>query len=296
VTNTEADIAAEGWSLPPLRQGHAADPSLEARRERAAGIAPAGAAPAEALIGGVRCLLIDPAGHADGTILYLHGGGYRLGSPVAYIAYARRLASVTARRIVLPFYRLAPEHPFPAALHDAVAVYRALENSEGLVIAGDSAGGGLAAAVAIVAARAGARPEGAILISPMLDLTAMGDSYDRNAARDQLFSRQAVRDSAELYLQGHPAGDPLVSARNADMAAFPPMLLLVGGAEVLLDEAMDFARSLAVADRRFSLHVASGMGHVWPLMAPQSHEATEAFAAMGAFVKALKPMDSGVSK
>jgi epsilon-lactone hydrolase len=276
------------WTLPPLRQGHPADQALLERRARAGGTGAAAGAVPEAVIGGVRCLLIEPAsGAAHGDILYLHGGGYRLGSPRAYIDYARLIADAAEWRIILPFYPLAPENPFPAALHAIVAVYRALQDGRSVVIAGDSAGGGLAAALCILATRAGERPAGAILVSPMLDLAAKSASLERNAARDPLFSKAAVQDCAQLYLQGHSPDDPLVSAVNGDPADFPPMLLLTGGAEVLLDEALAFANRLALGDRRVSLHVAPGMGHVWPLMSPGSVEAREAIAAMASFVKGL---------
>lgn len=277
------------WPVLPERAGHLADAALQERRARAGGNPADAAGLAEAVLGGVRCLLVEPAGGAaEGDMLYLHGGGYRLGSPLAYVAYARRIAAASGRRLVLPFYPLAPEHPFPAALNRVVAVYRALPDPAGTVVAGDSAGGGLAAALCILAARAGQRPAGAILVSPMLDLTAAGDSLLRNAARDPLFSRQAVLDSAGLYLQGHDPADPLVSAANADPAVFPPVLVLTGGAEVLLDEALDFARKLALADRAVTLHVAPGMGHVWPLLAPDTPAAAEAIAALAAFARARK--------
>ncbi|MCP1470318.1 acetyl esterase/lipase [Sphingobium sp. OAS761] len=280
--------------MPPLRQGCPADESLVERRARAAGSCDAPLP--EADIGGVRCLLVEPAaGGATGDILYIHGGGYRLGSPVAYLGYARRIADLSGRRIVLPFYPLAPENPFPAALHDIVGIYRALPDPASTVIAGDSAGGGLTAALCILAARAGQRPAAAIMVSPMLDLTAQGDSLDRNAERDLLFSKASVLDSATLYLQGHDASDPLVSPIQADPTDFPPMLVLTGGAEVLLDEALAFVHKLALADQRVSLHIAPAMGHVWPLMAPDSPEGTAAIAAMADFVKALKPTVSGVS-
>ena len=241
------------------------------------------------MIGGVRCVAVEPAGGGSGgVLLYLHGGGYRLGSPLAYLDYAASLAEATGWRVVMPFYRLAPEHPFPAALHDAVAVYRALADGRPIVIAGDSAGGGLTAALCQAAAAAGAPAGGAILVSPMLDLTAQGASYDRNAVRDVLFSRQAVLEAADMYLQGHPADDPLVSPLNADPAVFPPTLLLVGTAEVLLDEVLVFAGSLARADMRVSLHIAPAVGHVWPLIVPGSDAAAEAFGAIGAFVKGLE--------
>ena len=280
------------WNLPELRDGHRADEALLERRARAAK-ANAGDAP-EIELGTVRCLSIEPAATpACGDMLYIHGGGYRLGTPAAYVAYAQALADQSGRRLILPYYPLAPEQPFPAALHAIVAVYRALPDPAATIVAGDSAGGGLAAALCILAARAGQRPAGAILVSPMLDLRAGRDSYDRNAARDPLFSRQAVHDVAALYLQGHAPDDPLVSAIHADPSDFPPTLVLAGGAEVLLDEALDFVRKLALADRRVTMHVAPGMGHVWPLMAAGSPHASGAIAAMAAFAKARQ---SGASE
>ncbi len=136
------------WILPPLRQGQVADASLVERRARAAGASGSPAPAGETMIGGVRCVAVEPAGGGSGgVLLYLHGGGYRLGSPLAYLDYAASLAEATGWRVVMPFYRLAPEHPFPAALHDAVAVYRALADGRAIVIAGDSAGGGLTAAL-----------------------------------------------------------------------------------------------------------------------------------------------------
>lgn len=285
-----------GWHLPPTRPGHPADAALLERRAGAAGRPGEGDRFEEARIGGISCLLVTPdKGAVDGDILYLHGGGYRLGSPLAYIGYAQAIADACGRRLVLPFYRLAPEHPFPAALHDAVAVFRALPDPAATIVAGDSAGGGLAAALSIVAGRAGDSPAGAILVSPMLDLLARGESFERNAARDPLFSRAAVLECAGLYLQGHDARNPLVSALEADPAAFPPLLLLIGGAEVLLDEALDFAARVARADRRLTLHVAPGMGHVWPLMTMGSAPACEAVAAMRGFVAGLKPIGAGAS-
>lgn len=283
-----------GWKLPALRDGHRADEALLERRARAAQ-GNVGDTP-QVELGAVRCLRIDPVGGAAcGDMLYIHGGGYRLGSPVAYIAYAQTLADQSGRRVILPYYPLAPEHPFPAALHAIVAVYRALPDPAATIVAGDSAGGGLAAALCILAARAHQRPAGAILVSPMLDLRAGSDSYDRNTARDPLFSREAVQDAADLYLQGHAPDDPLVSALHADPDDFPPMLVLAGGAEVLLDEALDFVCQLALADRRVTMHVAPGMGHVWPLMEPGSAQATEAIAAMAAFASAQKLRFSGGS-
>lgn len=238
-------------------------------------------APAERLIGGIRCLTI---GAGETTVLWLHGGGYRMGSPVAYIALAQRIADAIGGRVILPFYRLAPEHPFPAALNDAAAVYQALEGA--VLLAGDSAGGGLACALAIVAHTAGRPAAGAMLVSPMLDLAAVDKTYDSHAGRDPFISHASVLECARLYLAGQSPDDPRASPIHADPNMFPPVLLMVGGTEVLLGESLALARSLALADRTVTLHVAAGMGHVWPLLAAGSTAAADAIDAMAGFVRA----------
>ena len=283
------DLDLDRWKLPPLREGYPASDELLEKRVKAGG---GTAAPdRERLIGGVRCLVVGAA-QPMRRILYLHGGGYRMGSPIAWVSYVAKLAEATDAEVVLPFYRLAPEHPFPAALHDAVAVYRVLIKQGPVVVAGDSAGGGLACALAIAANRAGFPPAGAVLVSPMLDFAAGNETYESRASRDQLFSRQAVRDCAELYLQGHPFNDPLVSPLHADPQDIAPVMILVGGEEVLLGEALTFAGRLALADRNVTLHVAAGMGHVWPMMAPDTLEAGDAIAAVAAFVRSRLPNTS----
>ncbi len=274
----------DDWGLPPLRAGYAASLELVERRARAAGVRTGDEAVVEREVGGVRCLIVNEG--AARTMLYLHGGGYRMGSPVAYIPYAARIAAAAGMRLVMPFYRLAPEHPFPAGLYDAVAVYRVLADEGAVTVGGDSAGAGLAAALCIVAHEAGAAPAAAVLVSPMLGLEARDATFDSHAAGDTLFSRAAVLDCAALYLQGAPADAPLVSPIHADPAAFPPVLLLIGGSEVLLGDAIAFARKLALADRRVTLHVAPGMGHVWPLLAPGDPASAEAVSAIAAFVDA----------
>lgn len=273
------------WNLPPLRSGHPPSADLLSRRARASA-GGNGQQPDETqVVGGIECLIVGD-GQDGGTLLYFHGGGYRMGSPEAWLAYARALADASGLRIVLPRYRLSPEHPFPAALHDAVAVYRELAAAGPVLIAGDSAGAGLTASLCIAADRAGRRPIGAVLVSPMLDLTARDETYATHAESDTLFSRQSVLDAAALYLQGHDPCDPLVSPLEADPRAFPSLLLLTGGSEVLLGEALAFAERLARADRTVRLHVAAGMGHVWPMMMPDSTPARAAIAAIADFARA----------
>lgn len=275
---------AASWNLPPIRPGQPATPELEERRARAAGTRSGDEPVTENDVGGVRCLIINEGG-AGPTFLYFHGGGYRLGSPVTYIALARRIADLCDARIVMPFYRLAPEHPFPAGLHDAVAVYEALARDHEVVVGGDSAGGGLAAALCVAAHRAGAMPAGTILLSPMLDLLASDPTYESNAEKDLFFSRQAVADCAALYLQDADPRDPLVSPIFAEPEQFPSMLILAGGHEVLLGEAIRFSTRLALADRRVTLHAAPAMGHVWPVLAPQDAASAEAVAAIADFLR-----------
>lgn len=273
------------WTLPPLRAGRPADPDLQERRVRAAGVRTGDEPVIERTVGDVRCLIVNDEGSGL-TLLYFHGGGYRLGSPVTYIPLAQKIAALCDARIVMPFYRLAPENPFPAALHDAAALYDALVESGPVIVGGDSAGGGLAAALCIVARRAGAMPAAAVLLSPMLDFLATDSSYDANAATDAFFSRQAVEDCAALYLQGADGRDPLISPLYADADAFPPLLILAGGHEVLLGEAVRLANRVALANRRVTLHVAPDMGHVWPILAPLEPASTEAVAAIAEFIRA----------
>jgi monoterpene epsilon-lactone hydrolase len=271
------------WQLPPIKSGQPASEDLLQRRARAEQFMPPDAALVEQTIGGVRCFTTTPAKPAA-TILYFHGGGYRMGNPASWGAFARRISEATQATLVLPDYRLAPEHPFPAGLQDAVAVYRAMAEKNPVFVAGDSAGGGLAAALSIVAHAAGAAPAGMIIISPMLDLTARNESYSTNAAKDVMFSKTNVLECADLYLQGHSAEDPLVSPLAADPASFPPALILIGGFEVMLGEAIAFTERLALGGVNVTLHVGAGMGHIWPVLQPQIPQTTDAVAMIGTFV------------
>lgn len=272
------------WNLPPLRQGYPASDDLLGKRERAGGSLEA---PPELVreVAGVRCLVVAAEG-ATRRILYFHGGGYRMGNPAAWIAYATQIAEACGAEVILPDYRLAPEHPFPAALHDAVAVYRALAVEGPLVVAGDSAGAGLALALALSAHRAGCPVPGAVLVSPMLDFTASHETHLTKAGSDKLFSRDAVEQCAEVYLQGVAKDEPLVSGLFADTQEVPPALVLIGGNEVLLGESLAFTERLAMADRRVTLHVAPGQGHVWPMMVPNERASAEAIDAIAGFVRA----------
>src|SRR3546814_846767 len=186
---------ADPWVMPPIREGHEAPPPILERRAQLRGLAalhPRDSAVAicEKDIGGVSCHVVGTE-DAVATVLYFHGGGYRLGEPTVWLGFVSGLAGSGELRFILPDYRLAPEHPFPAALHDAATVYRSVLNCEGVtILAGDSAGGGLAAALTTLAHSNGVEgPDGLILLSPWIDLSATSPTYESNGRRDQMFSR-----------------------------------------------------------------------------------------------------------
>jgi len=232
----------------------------------------------DAVIGGVGCLVCEPA-NARGSILYLHGGGYRLGSPAGWAGFGSRLAAATGRRVIVADYRLAPEHPFPAALHDAVAVYHALLEEDGAPF-----GGGLAAALAHACGLLELTPPaGLILLSPWLDLVC-GEDGRAGDPNEVYFPRSSAIAAAELYLQGHDPADPLASPLNGELSGFPPTLLFASNAEYLLDDALTFQARLTKAGMRVEAHIYPGMPHVWPVLAPDSPEAREVLATIGRFL------------
>ncbi|TDD16788.1 alpha/beta hydrolase [Kribbella turkmenica] len=238
-------------------------------------------------LGGVPALDVHVDG-ADGeaVIFYLHGGGYVIGSART----GANLAAALARRTGLPAvsleYRLAPENPFPAALDDALAAYRELVDSgRPIVIAGDSAGGGLALATMLAARRDGLRlPEAAVVFSPWTDLTLSGGSYDSRGDVDPLFSRAHLEAYAERYLAGHDPKDELVSPLLGDLSDLPPLLIQVGSAEVLLDDALQLAVRAAEQEVDVSLDVVAGAPHVYPLMVGVMDEADQALDRAARFL------------
>lgn len=256
--------------LPPERPGRPAPPDTAAVREAIAGALRSGVWTTDPLaeertIGGVRCLVFntDPDA-ARGTVLHFHGGAFRIGVPEQMGPFASTLSRRCGVRVVCPAYRLAPEHPFPAGLNDAHAVLAALAAEAGppILLSGDSAGGGLAASLALLA-HDGALPViGLILLSPWLDLRLGASSYASNATTDPLFSAQAAVTAAELYLQGHDPSAPLASPLLGEPRAFPPTLVNVGSGEVLLDDARGLADRLTAVGTTVLLDVVPDMEHV----------------------------------
>jgi acetyl esterase/lipase len=219
-------------------------------------------------VGGVPALDVQVDGvdqDAGAVILYLHGGGYLIGSART----GANLAAPLSRRTGLPTvsleYPLAPENPFPAALDDALAAYKALQsNGREVLIVGDSAGGGLALATILAARREGIPlPPAAVVFSPWTDLTLSGASLDTRGDLDPLFSREHIAGYAEAYLAGHDPKDELVSPLLADLAGLPPLLIQVGSAEVLLDDSLRLAVRAAEHEVDVSLDVVAGAPHVY---------------------------------
>lgn len=271
------------------RAGRAAPAALAARRP-----AP-GATYAEQecqLAGGrwgtVRALRFNPAGAARGTVLHWHGGGFRLGSPEYAAPFASALAAACDVEVICPQYRLAPEHPFPAGINDGVAAIEgALALGVGrLILSGDSAGGGLAASLAVICAARGIPLMGVVLQSPWLDLTVENDCFRENAASDPFFSHEMASEAAQQYLQGHPATDPLASALFASVRGFPPTYQCVGTGEVLAADARAFHERLLGAGHPARLSLIEGMEHVAAMRGQDLTGAAQAFAEIADFVRA----------
>lgn len=275
------------------RAGRPAEPDLAALREQMDAAASAGTwdtvPPAETCtLSGVRALRFKVAA-PRALVVHFHGGGYRLGRPEAAGPFARALADRCCVEVICPEYRLAPEHPFPAALVDGLAVVEAVRAGCGLplILSGDSAGGGLAAGLIIALGLTTRQIAGLALHSPWLDLSVSTQSYSENAARDPLFSAQAARRSAESYLQGHPAADPRASPTMGRLAGFPPTLITVGTGEVLRDDARIFARRLKAARTDIRLIEIADMDHTAVVRGQTLPGADLALTATADFISGL---------
>lgn len=243
-------------------------------------------APEEARLGGVRALRYRPHGQARGRVLHFHGGGYRLGLPEMTGPFAAALAERCGVEVICPQYRLAPEHPFPAGLIDARAVLSALqaESARPILLSGDSAGGGLAAALAALARTDATPPVGLVTLSAWLDLTVSSPCYEANAATDPLFSRASAEEAADLYLQGANAADPLASPALGAVTGYPPTFVSVGEGEVLADDADRFHAALAAAGVAATLCAQPGMEHTAVARSFELTGARETFAALASFI------------
>jgi monoterpene epsilon-lactone hydrolase len=235
---------------------------------------------------------VTPGADRDAALLYLHGGGYVIGSLDSHrhlVAEAGRALGVAALALD---YRLAPEHPFPAAVEDAVSGYRYLlvrGIAPGrIVIAGDSAGGGLVVAAMLAIRESGLEQPGAgWCISPWVDMEAIGESMDSRAAIDPMVQKAGILDMAGLYLNGADPRAPLAAPIYADLRGLAPLLIQVGAAETLLDDAIRLARAVGAADVRVDLQIWPEMVHVWSLFHPELDAGRRALNAGAAAIRAL---------
>jgi phosphinothricin tripeptide acetyl hydrolase len=235
--------------------------------------------------------LRPPSAEPGRVVLYLHGGGYVIGSPRSHRHLAAAIAGAAGASALLLDYRLAPEHPFPAAVEDATAAYRWLLDQaiapERIVIAGDSAGGGLTVATLLALREARVPlPAGGVCISPWVDLTCSGASYGTKADADPIVGRSGVEEMARAYLGATPPRTPLASPLFADLRGLPPLLIHVGSDEVLLDDSVQLAERVKAAGVDATLEVYERMIHVWHWFLPMLDEAQTAVEAIGRFVRA----------
>jgi epsilon-lactone hydrolase len=265
--------------------------SMRAVMEKMAAPAPADVKCTAVNAGGVPAeWIVAPGAAADRFLLYLHGGGYVLGSINTHREMVSRLSRAAGARALALDYRLAPEHPFPAAVNDATAAYRWLLSQdakpERTVIAGDSAGGGLALAT-LVAIRDAKLPLPAagVCLSPWADMEGVGASMTSKAKEDPVVQKEMLLNMAKLYLGGADPKSPLAAPLHADLHGLPPLLIQVGSAETLLDDATRVAERAKAAGVKVDLEVWNEMIHVWQLFAPILPEGQEAIAKIGTFIR-----------
>lgn len=240
-------------------------------------------------VGGVPGWWCKPNGALPyAMLLHIHGGWFNWGSAKAYRNLVGHLAIHAGAVAFAPDYRLAPEHPFPAAIEDAAAAYRGLvaQGAERIVVAGDSAGGGLAMALlSILAAESGTpQPLAAAVMSPFTDLALTGASIESRAEADPIFTRGVLAAFADFYLQGQSAVDPKASPLYAGLAGLPPIRIDVGDDELLLDDSRRYAERARAAGAEVTLSVWTGMPHVFQSGLGHFLAAEQSIDAIGAFL------------
>jgi acetyl esterase/lipase len=252
--------------------------------------APRGISFTSGTVGGIAGEWAAPPAASSGTVLYLHGGAYVACSPKTHRSITGGYA-LRGLRVFCPDYRLAPEHPFPAALDDALAAYKGLLDSgippAGIAISGDSAGGGLTLAT-LLAIKAGGlpMPACALVFSPWTDLANTGETIRGNAKRDVMLPDRTGKEGPGFYLNGADAKNPLASPLYGDLAGLPPLLIHVGEPEILRDDSTRFAEKARAAGVAVDISVWDNMPHVWQLFQLVLPEARQALDQAAAFAKA----------
>lgn len=248
----------------------------------------------EIMVNNIPSLWINtPESVKDRVILYLHGGGYVIGSINTHKGLGYRISRASKSRILLIDYRLAPEHPYPAALEDSVAAYKWLIDEEGIdpqniVISGDSAGGGLTAATLLKLRDIGvALPAGGVLLSPWTDLDLTGDSIKTKRRLDPIVDASGLHFMANLYIGDEEPNNPYISPIYADLKDLPPILVQVGSAEVLLDDSTRFAEKAKSVGVDVTIEVWDDMTHVFQFLALWAPEGEQAIEKIGEFIQKL---------
>ncbi len=245
-------------------------------------------------VGGIPAIVATPTEvHPDRHILYIHGGGYVVGSPKSHIAMCARLAKRAAATVTVIDYRLAPEHVYPAAVDDCVAAYRAIiaDVDPSLVtIAGDSAGGGATLATLGALEAAGDPMPGAVyVLSPWTDLTASGESVVTRAPFDPMFDGDGLIEAATTYAGDTPLDHPGVSPLFADPTGYPPTLIQTGMDEILLSDSTRLAERYEAAGVEVRLDLRDDLWHVYPILAGYMPEATDALVRAAVFIRTHTP-------
>lgn len=226
---------------------------------------------------------------AGKVILYLHGGGYGYCSADTHRSLAARIMIESGVKVLLPEYRLAPEHPYPAAIEDTLTIHRWLlkqgYESSNIIFAGDSAGGGLSVAAALALRdQSETLPSAVICLSPWVDLTSSGESYIENKEKDPYLVKELVRKTAQAYAAEESLDNRLISPVFADLSGFPPLFIQVGSIEILLSDAKLLADKARKAGVEVHLKVWEGMWHVWQI-SNKLPEAKKAVKEIGDFVR-----------
>ena len=231
-----------------------------------------------------------PEAAEDRVLLYLHGGGYVIGSMRAYRVMLSRMSRASTSRVLGIEYRLAPENPFPAAVEDSIAAYRWLLSQgfrpEKIAIGGDSAGGGLTIATLVALRYLGEPlPAAGICISPWVDLEGTGESMTTKAAEDPLVQKEMLEFMTSLYVGNRDTRAPLAAPLYADLRGLPPLLIQVGTAETLLDDSTRLADRAKAAGVEVDLQISDDMVHVWQWYAPVLPEGQQAIDKIGEFIR-----------
>ena len=267
-----------------------ADTDLATRRARIAAFAaaapkPAGVEIADLRIKGVRTLRIDPP-NWQGQAVYLHGGAYVLGSADTHVRLAANYALASGARVWSVDYRLAPEHPYPAAVDDAAAVWQAIQEGSAAALIGDSAGGGLALALAIrIRDQKLVSPAGLALVSPWADLTLTNETFETKADSEIMLSKTGLALDANRYRGSIDVADPRISPLRASMTGLPPTFIQVGTEEILFDDSKLLTERMEAVGGNVRLQIWQGMAHAWPAYGDAVPEAAASIKYVGIFCR-----------